>query len=83
MGTGPGLGQLDREIAQVRRDKERAADSQDFETAAVLRDREQQLLHDRAAREQERAALPSLSDEIERLRRPLRRHGIDPEADVA
>ncbi len=83
MGTGPGRGQLDREIAQVRRDKERAADSQDFKTAAVLRDREQQLLHDRAAREQERAALPSLSDEIERLRDLLRRHGIDPEAEVA
>ena len=83
VGTGPGPAQLDREISQVRRDKQRAADAQHFETAAVLRDREQQLLHDKAAREQEEAALPSLSDEIERLRELLRRHGIDPQDDVA
>jgi len=83
VGTGPGLGQLDQEIAQVRRDKERAAEAQDFETAAALRDRERRLLHDKAAREQEWAALPSLSDEIERLRDLLRRHGIDPQDDVA
>jgi ATP-dependent Clp protease ATP-binding subunit ClpC len=83
VGTGPGLGQLEREIAQVRRDKERAADAQDFETAAVLRDRERQLLDDKAAREQEWAALPSLSDEIGRLRDLLRQHGIDPQDDAA
>jgi ATP-dependent Clp protease ATP-binding subunit ClpC len=83
VGTGPGLGQLEREIAQVRRDKERAAAAQDFERAAVLRDRERQLLDDKAAREQEWAALPSLSDEIERLRDLLRRHGIDPQDDAA
>jgi len=83
VGTGPGLGQLDREIGQVRLDKERAAAAQDFETAAVLRDREQRLLNDKAAREQEWAALSSLSDEIERLRDLLRRHGIDPQDDVA
>jgi ATP-dependent Clp protease ATP-binding subunit ClpA len=81
--VGAGLGQLDREIAKVRRDKERAAEVQDFETAAVLRDREQRLLRDKAAREQEWAALPSLSDEIERLRDLLRRHGIGPQDDVA
>ena len=81
--VGTGLGQLDREIAQVRRDKERAAEAQEFETAAVLRDRERRLLHDKAAREQEWAAVPSLSDEIERLRDLLRRHGIDPQDDVA
>jgi ATP-dependent Clp protease ATP-binding subunit ClpA len=83
MGTGPGLAQLDREIDQVRRDKERAADAQDFEAAAVLRDREHQLLHDKAAREQEWAALPSLSDEVERLRGLLRRYGIDSQDDVS
>jgi len=83
VGTGPGLGQLEREIVQVRRDKERAADAQDFEAAAVLRDRERQLLDDKAAREQEWAALPSLRDEIERLRDLLRQHGIDPQDDAA
>ena len=83
VGTGRDLGQLDQEISQVRRDKERAADAQDFENAALLRDREQRLLDDKAARMQEWAALPSLSDEIERLRDLLRRHGIDPQDDVA
>jgi ATP-dependent Clp protease ATP-binding subunit ClpC len=83
VGTGPELGQLDQEIAQARRDKEKAAAAQDYEKAAVLRDREQHLLAGKAAREQEWAALPSLSDEIERLRELLRRHGIDPQDDVA
>jgi hypothetical protein len=81
--TGPDVRDLDGEIAQVRRDKEAAIDVQDFEGAAVLRDRESQLLGDKAAREQEWAALPSLSDEIERLRDLLRRHGIDPQDGAA
>ena len=63
--------------------KEAAIDVQDFEGAAVLRDRESQLLSDKAAREQEWAALPSLSEEIERLRDLLRQHGIDPQDGVA
>jgi ATP-dependent Clp protease ATP-binding subunit ClpA len=83
VGTGPDVRDLDREIAQVRRDKEAAIDAQDFENAAMLRDRERQLLSDKAAREQEWAALPSLSDEVERLRDLLRRHGIDPQDGAA
>jgi hypothetical protein len=83
VGTGPGGRDLDREIAQVRQDKEAAIDGQDFEGAAVLRDRERQLLNEKAAREQEWAALPSLSEEIERLRDLLRRHGIDPQDGAA
>jgi ATP-dependent Clp protease ATP-binding subunit ClpC len=83
VGTAPELGQLDREISQVRRDKESAIEAQDFENAAVLRDREQQLLGGKAARLQEWAALPSLSDEVERLRDLLRRHGIDPQDGAA
>jgi ATP-dependent Clp protease ATP-binding subunit ClpC len=83
VGTAPDLAQLDQEITQVRRDKESAIDAQDFENAAVLRDREQHLLGDRAARLQEWAALPSLSDEVERLRDLLRRHGTDPQDGVA
>ena len=83
VGTGPDVRDLDREIAQVRRDKEAAVDAQDFENAAVLRDKERQLLSDKAAREQEWAALPSLSDEVERLRDLLRRHGIDPQNGAA
>jgi ATP-dependent Clp protease ATP-binding subunit ClpA len=83
VGTGPDIGELDREITQVRLDKERAVDAQDFETAAILRDRERQLLDERAARQQEWASLPSLSDEVERLRDLLRRHGIDPQDGAA
>jgi ATP-dependent Clp protease ATP-binding subunit ClpC len=83
VGTAPDLVQLDQEITQVRRDKESAIDAQDFENAAVLRDREQQLLGDKAARQQEWAALPSLGDEVERLRDLLRRHGIDPQDGAA
>jgi len=83
VGTAPELGQLDQEISQVGRDKESAIEAQDFENAAVLRDREQQLLGAKAARLQEWAALPSLSDEVERLRDLLRRHGIDPQDGAA
>jgi hypothetical protein len=83
VGTVPDLGQLDQEITQVRRDKETAIEAQDFEHAAVLRDTEQRLLGDKAARLQEWAVLPSLSDEVERLRDLLRRHGIDPQDGVA
>jgi ATP-dependent Clp protease ATP-binding subunit ClpC len=83
VGTSPDLAQLDQEISQVGRDKESAIEAKDFENAAVLRDREQQLLGDKAARLQEWAALPSLSDEVELLRDLLRRHGIDPQDGVA
>jgi len=83
VGTRPDLRDLNREIAQVRRDKEAAVDAQDFENAAGLRDQENQLLHEKDAREQEWAALPSLSEEIERLRDLLRQHGIDPQDGVA
>ena len=78
VGTGPGLRELDREIAQVRRDREAAVEAQDFENTAALGDRERQLQDDRTARQREWAALPSLSDEIERLRELLRQHGLDP-----
>ena len=82
VGTGPGVRDLDREIKQVRRDKESAIDAQDFETAAALRDKERQLLDEKDSRQQEWAAahleLPSLSDEVERLRDLLRQHGIEP-----
>ena len=83
VGTAPDLARLDREITQIRRDRESAIDAQDFENAAVLRGREQRLADDKAARLQERAALPSLSDEVERLRDLLRRHGIDPQDGAA
>jgi ATP-dependent Clp protease ATP-binding subunit ClpC len=82
VGTGPDVRDLDQEIAQVCRDKESAIDMQDFETAAALRDRERQLLAHRASRQEEWATaytdLPSLTEEVQRLRDLLRQHGIEP-----
>jgi ATP-dependent Clp protease ATP-binding subunit ClpA len=87
VGTGPDLRDLDEEIAQLRREKESAIDAQDFEHAAVLRDREKELLTEKAARRDAWATahmdLPSLSDEVERLRQLLRQHGIDPQDGAA
>jgi ATP-dependent Clp protease ATP-binding subunit ClpA len=83
VGTAPDLEQFDREISQVRGEKENAIEAHDFEHSAALHDREQYLVGAKAARLQEWAALPSLSDEVERLRDLLRRHGIDPQNGAA
>ena len=53
MTAPPGLREYDEKIAQVRREKESAIDSQDFEKAAALRDNEKQLLAKKATREKE------------------------------
>ena len=90
VGSGPDTRDLDEQIAQVRRDKESAIDSQDFEQATSLRDRENQLLADKTARQHQwQAAHPDLaslaeqvqrlSGEVERLQGLLRQHGIEPE----
>ncbi len=82
VGTGPDVADLDDQIALVRSQKEAAIDAENFEDAAVLRDREKQLLADKSARQREwlgsHRDLPSLSDEVDRLRDLLRRHGIEP-----
>ena len=88
VGMRPDLDDVDQEIAQVRRDKEAAIDTQDFEAAAALRDKEKELLAARASREKEWAAAtgdrPSLAAEfaranaeLERLRATLLRHGLE------
>ena len=48
MTAPPDLREYDERIAQVRREKESAIDSQDFEKAAALRDTEKQLLAKKA-----------------------------------
>ncbi|HLT61875.1 MAG TPA: Clp protease N-terminal domain-containing protein, partial [Microlunatus sp.] len=53
MTAPPDLREFDEKIAQTRKDKESAIDSQDFERAAQLRDKEKQLLAQRAQREKE------------------------------
>jgi predicted Abi (CAAX) family protease len=74
----------------VRRDKESAIDSMDFEQAVSLRNREMDLRADVAARRQQwEAAHPDLtslaehvqrlSREVDRLRDLLRQRGIDAE----
>jgi ATP-dependent Clp protease ATP-binding subunit ClpC len=86
LGSGPDVGDLDRQIAQARQDKESAAGAEDYENAAALRDAERKLVADKAARQKEWAEahpdLPSLaeglhmlSDEVGRLRGLLTQQG--------
>jgi ATP-dependent Clp protease ATP-binding subunit ClpA len=90
VGTGPDTGDLDEQIDGVRRERHAAANAQEYEQAASLRDREKELLASKVARHEQWAAghpaLPvlaercqQLADEIERLRALLRQHGIDPQ----
>ena len=94
VGAGPEVGDLDQQIARARRDKEAAAGAEDYENAAALRDRERQLLADRAARQQEWATahpglaslaeeLHRLGEEVGRLRDLLHDQGIDPQDGAA
>ena len=94
VGIGPDTSELDEQIEVVRTEKGAAIDAQDFEQAVSLRDREKQLLADKAARQEQWAAgqpsLPDLAErvqqlteEIERLHALLRQHGIDPQGKPA
>src|SRR6201995_628287 len=53
MTAPPDLRELDEKIPDARREKESAIDAQDFEKAASLRDREKQLVAQRAEREKQ------------------------------
>jgi len=53
MTAPPDLREFDDRIAEVRKEKESAIDAQDFEKAANLRDREKQLIGEKATRERE------------------------------
>jgi ClpA/ClpB-like protein/UvrB/UvrC motif-containing protein len=89
-GIGPDTSDLDEQITVARTEKEAAIEAQDFEQAASKRDREKQLLAEKAARQRQWAAGhpadPDLAEqsrqlaaEVERLRALLRQHGIDPQ----
>ena len=53
MQAPPDYRELEDEIAKVKREKEAAIEAQQFERAAKLRDREKELLEQRASKEQE------------------------------
>jgi hypothetical protein len=89
-GTGPDTSDLDDQIDRVRLERHGAASVQRHEKAALLRDREKELLAGKTTRRAQWAAghpaLPvlaercqQLADEVERLRALLRQHGIDPQ----
>jgi hypothetical protein len=71
VGTGPDARQLDEEIDQARRDREAAVSAQDYENAAMARDRERQLATEKASLQEQWAAahmdLPALAEEVHRL----------------
>jgi hypothetical protein len=90
VGTAADTSDLDAQIDTVRGERHAAADAQEYEQAASLRDREKELLAAKVARQEQWAAkhptLPDLAerchqlaDEIERLHAQLRQHGIDPQ----
>jgi hypothetical protein len=94
VGMGPDVRDLDQEIAQLRRDKEAAIESQDFEAAAGIRDAEVRLLADKTGREKnwvgDTEGRPSLAEdldrlraELDRLRNMLRERGTEPGDDAA
>jgi chromosome segregation ATPase len=94
VGTGPDTGDLDQQIEQVRGERHAAADAQEYEQAASLRDQEKDLLAERASQQEQWVAahpdLPSLagkfgelSDELTRLRALLSERGINPEDGAA
>ncbi len=94
VGTGPDMAELDRQVEQSRTDREAAVEAQDYENAAVLRDRERSLLARKASRQDEWAAehldLPSLAeelksvrDEVEHLRGLLSQQGNQPQDSTA
>jgi hypothetical protein len=94
VGIAPDTGGLDRQIRQARSERHAAVNAEDYEQAASLRDREKELLAEKASRQQEWVAahpdLPSLaekvrqlSDEIEQLRGLLRQQGTEPEEGTA
>lgn len=84
-GLVPDVADLEEQIAQVRRDTEAAIDAHEFRTAEALSDTERELMAERDQRSRQRAAGPTLAEqvaqlqaEVDRLHEILRSHGIDP-----
>ena len=86
-GTGPDVRELDQQIDQARRDREASVSAQDYENAAVLRDRERQLTDEKASLQEQWAAahmdLPALAEEVRRLSGEVERlRGLPGEQDT-
>jgi ATP-dependent Clp protease ATP-binding subunit ClpC len=91
IGLEPDVHDIDQDIARTRREKEAAIDSQDFESAASLRDQEKELLRRRddleaewragaAGRQPLSSRVDELAAEVERLADLLRERGRAPDA---
>jgi ATP-dependent Clp protease ATP-binding subunit ClpA len=94
VSTGPAISDLDEQIEQVRGERLTAAEAQEYEEAASLRDREKELFAEKASRQEEWAAahpdLESLAEkysqltgEVDQLRALMRQHGIEPDDKTA
>jgi ATP-dependent Clp protease ATP-binding subunit ClpA len=94
VGITPDTADLDRQIGQAHDARAAAVAAQNHDLAASLRDREKELLAERASRHEQRAAelpgLPSLaervrqlSEEVRQLRALLRERGTEPEPGTA
>ena len=71
VGFGPDVSEIDKEIVRVLGEKHAAADVQDYERAAELRDTERRLTAEKAGKQREWSAahpdLVSLGETVERL----------------
>jgi ATP-dependent Clp protease ATP-binding subunit ClpA len=94
VGIAPDTADLDRQIQQARRDRGSAVAARNYERAASLDNREQELLAEKASRHQQWVAdcpdLPALaeqvrqlSEEIRQLRELLSQQGPEPEEGTA
>ena len=92
VGFGPDVSELDKELVRVLGEKHAAADAQDYERAAELRDTERRLAAAKAEKQREWSAshpdlvtlaetVENLAAEIRRLSQLLSAHGIDPRPD--
>ncbi len=92
VGFGPDVSELDKELVRVLGEKHVAADAQDYERAAALRDTERRLTAAKAAKQREWSAshpdlvtlaetVENLAAEVRRLSQLLSEHGIDPRHD--
>jgi site-specific DNA-cytosine methylase len=88
VGFGPDVSDLDEAIARAMSEKHIAADAQDYEQAAELRDTERRLRTEKETKQRRWSAVHpdlfalaesvrALRDELAQMRELLREHGIE------